>query len=43
MAAMETLLNMLPLDIFIKGVARMGAYRLNATTAGGTWNTETPE
>jgi hypothetical protein len=28
MAAMETLLNFLPLDIFIKGEVRMGAYRL---------------
>jgi hypothetical protein len=27
-AAMETLLNLQPLDIFIKGEARMGAYRL---------------
>jgi hypothetical protein len=28
MAAIETLLNLLPLDTFIKGEARMGAYRL---------------
>jgi hypothetical protein len=33
MAAMETLLNMLPLDICIKGVARMGAYRLKCNNS----------
>jgi hypothetical protein len=28
MAIMETLLNLLPVDIFIKGGARMGTYKL---------------
>jgi hypothetical protein len=30
-AAMETILNLTPLDIYICGVARMGAYRLQIT------------
>lgn len=36
-AAMETMLNLPPLDIFIKGEARMGAYRLNCN---GNWKTQ---
>jgi hypothetical protein len=30
-AAMKTILNLTPLDIYICGVARMGAYRLQIT------------
>jgi hypothetical protein len=30
-AAMETILNLTALDIYIRGVARMGAYRLQVT------------
>jgi hypothetical protein len=41
-AAMETLLNLSPLEIFIEGEARMGAHRLKCNDSGRNWNTGTP-
>jgi hypothetical protein len=42
-AAIETLLNLSPLEIFIEGEARMGAHRLKCNDSGRNWNTGTPE
>jgi hypothetical protein len=39
--AMETILNLTPLDIYIHGVARMGAYRLQVTESWRQgWDTQ---